>query len=76
LKPMLGIAPEGKEFVINKSGKVLTARNLEELLSIVNVISDETFREFQSRNDFANWIANVLGFKDLSKAVSSCSSKQ
>ncbi len=73
---MLGIAPEGKEFVINKSGKVLTARNLEELLSIVNVISDETFREFQSRNDFANWIANVLGFKDLSKAVSSCSSKQ
>ncbi|MCD6464626.1 hypothetical protein J7L02_03850 [Candidatus Woesearchaeota archaeon] len=73
---MLGIAPEGKEFVINESGKVWTARNLKELLSIVSVISDETFREFQSRNDFANWIASVLGFEDLSKAVKDCSSKQ
>ena len=56
----LADVPVEKRFYLH-DGRILN--NLEELVSALNVMSDETFRYHanESKNDFSNWIADVIG---------------
>jgi len=69
----LGDVPDGKHFWCH-DGKLI--KNLGELEKALNDMSDETFHYHSSegRNDFSNWIRDVVGdnklAKDLSKAKS------
>lgn len=52
--------PEEKRFYCH-DGRLLN--NMEELVSALNVMSDDTFHYHvnESKNDFSNWIADVIG---------------
>jgi len=69
----LGNVPDEKGFWCN-DGKLI--KNLGELEKALNDMSDETFRYHsgEGRNDFSNWLREVVGdeklAKDLSKAKS------
>jgi len=69
----LGDVPDGKHFWCH-DGKLI--KNLGELEKALNDMSDETFHYHLSegRNDFSNWIRDVVGdnklANDLSKAKS------
>jgi hypothetical protein len=70
----LGDVPDEKRFWC-QDGKVV--KNLKELGKALNDISDETFHYHSSgggRNDFSNWIRDVVGdgklANDLTKARS------
>jgi hypothetical protein len=69
----LGDVPDGKHFWC-QDGKVV--KNLKELEKALNNMSDETFHYHsgEGRNDFSNWIRDVVGdnklANDLSKAKS------
>jgi len=69
----LGDVPDDKRFWC-QDGKVI--KNLKDLEEALNNMSDETFRHHSGgeRNDFSNWVRDVLGddklARDLSKAKS------
>ncbi len=69
----LGDVPNDKRFWC-QDGRFV--KNLEELGKALNDMSDETFHYHsgEGRNDFSNWIRDVVGddklAKDLSKAKS------
>jgi len=69
----LGDVPDEKRFWCH-DGKLI--KNLGELEKALNDMSDETFHYHlgEGRNDFSNWIRDVVGddklAKDLSKAKS------
>ena len=69
----LGDVPDGKHFWCH-DGKLI--KNLGELEKALNDMSDETFHYHsgEGRNDFSNWIRDVVGdnklANDLSKAKS------
>ena len=69
----LGDVPDGKHFWC-QDGKLI--KNLGELEKALNDMSDETFHHHsgEGRNDFSNWIRDVVGdnkpANDLSKAKS------
>jgi hypothetical protein len=69
----LGDVPDDKRFWC-QDGKVI--KNLKDLEEALNNMSDETFRHHsgEERNDFSNWIRDVVGdeklARDLSKAKS------
>jgi|SRR3989304_7562406 len=70
----LADVPVEKRFYSN-DGRILN--NLEELVSALKVMSDQTFRYHvnESKNDFANWIADVIGDDKLAadlRKVTSC----
>ncbi|MBI2830501.1 MAG: hypothetical protein HYX81_05005 [Chloroflexi bacterium] len=70
----LANVPPDKKFYCN-DGRIFD--NLEDLASALHVMSDDTFRYHanESKNDFSNWIQDVIGdaklARDLRK-VSSC----
>ena len=72
-KRRLGDVPEGKHFWCH-DGKLI--KNLGELEKALSDVSDETFHYHASegRNDFSNWVRDVVGdnklANDLSKAKS------
>jgi len=69
----LGDVPDGKLFWCH-DGKLI--KNLGELEKALNDMSDETFHYHsgEGRNDFSNWVRDVVGDEklanDLSKAKS------
>jgi hypothetical protein len=69
----LGDVPDDKRFWCH-DGKII--KNLRELGKALDDMSDETFHYHsgEGRNDFSNWIRDVVGdeklAKDLSKAKS------
>ena len=69
----LGDVPDGKHFWCH-DGKLI--KNVGELEKALNDMSDETFHyhSVEGRNDFSNWIRDVVGdnklANDLSKAKS------
>ncbi|MBI4295835.1 MAG: hypothetical protein HY667_01815 [Chloroflexi bacterium] len=70
----LADVPPDKRFYCN-DGRIFN--NLEDLASALKVMSDDTFRYHanESKNDFSNWISDVIGdgklARDLRK-VTSC----
>jgi hypothetical protein len=62
---LLADAPEDKRFWCS-DGRVL--KNLSELQSALNDMTAETFRHHSSegRNDFANWVRDVISDEKLS----------
>jgi len=75
----LGDVPDDKRFWC-QDGKVV--KNLKELQEVLNGMSDETFRYHsrEDRNDFSNWIRDVVRdeklARDLSKARSHTQASQ
>ena len=67
-KDFLSNAPEDKIFWVN-DGRVL--RNLKELSQELGDIEDETFSFHvnKDKNDFKNWIKDVIGDKKLAKDI-------
>ena len=63
---MLGDVPEDKRFWCN-DGRVL--KNLRELETALKEMSDETFHYHvtEAKNDFTNWVKDVIGDEDLAK---------
>ncbi|MCD6589857.1 hypothetical protein J7K74_01570 [Candidatus Woesearchaeota archaeon] len=61
-------AEEGKEFMFSSGDK---ARNLKELLEKLRVMSDEEFFLYvnENKNDFSNWIRDVLGEETLAREI-------
>jgi len=60
--------PEGKRFLCH-DGRQL--KNLLDLAAALRDMTDETFRAHvdQSKNDFANWVRDVVSDEGLSKAL-------
>jgi hypothetical protein len=60
--------PEDKRFLC-QDGREL--KNLLDLVVALREMADETFRAHldQSKNDFANWVRDVVGDEGLSKAL-------
>jgi flavoprotein len=69
LKRQLGkAAPETKHFIL-KGGKHL--KTVYELMDELEQMTEDTFREHvnEAKNDFSNWINDVLGMKDLAEEI-------
>ena len=71
----LADVPVEKRFYCN-DGRILN--NMEELVSALKVMSDETFRYHanESRNDFSTWIADVIGDDKLAADLRKVTSRQ
>ena len=74
-KNILGNVPEDKVFWLN-DGKVL--KNLQELSAALADVSEETFAYHanKEKNDFKNWVNEVLGDKKLADNISRVKSRQ
>lgn len=68
----LGNVPQDKQFWCQDS-RVL--KNLQELEVALGEMSLETFRYHanDTRNDFSNWVRDVIGDEKLSRDISKCS---
>ncbi len=66
---------KGKEFIF-RDGK--HASNIKELVDVIKQLSEEEFSHYVTyyKNDFANWIRDVLGNKELAAKVYLETSKQ
>jgi hypothetical protein len=64
----LSEAPSDKRFVL-KDGRVL--KNMVELANALEYMADDIFNHHVNpyRNDFRNWISDVLGEKDLASTL-------
>ncbi|MFH1316125.1 MAG: hypothetical protein ABII01_01275 [Candidatus Woesearchaeota archaeon] len=56
----------------------MTSKNLHELMSLVEVIDNDTFNHHISkgRNDFSDWIKHVVGNEELAKKVSAVKTRE
>ena len=74
-KNILSNVPEDKIFWVN-DGRIL--RNLNELSSALADISEETFiyHANKEKNDFKNWISDVVGDKKLADDIAKTKSKE
>jgi hypothetical protein len=63
---------EPEEYFILRNGHPV--RSLQELIEALEYISDATFEHHvtEHRNDFANWIRDVIGEPELAQEVQSC----
>jgi hypothetical protein len=68
-KNILSNVPEDKVFWVNDGGVL---RNLKELQAALTKMSKETFKHHinKDRNDFKNWINDVIGDKNLAGSIS------
>lgn len=71
----LADVPEEKRFYCN-DGRIIN--NMEELVSALKVMSDETFRYHanESKNDFSTWIADVIGDDKLAADLRKVTSRE
>ncbi|MFN6944311.1 MAG: DUF5752 family protein [Cytophagaceae bacterium] len=67
------MTPENYFFV--QDGKVL--RSLEELIDYLPVMSEDTFAHHvnKEKNDFSNWIAEVIKDKELASSIKKVKTK-
>lgn len=74
-KRLLGDVNQQQCFWVN-NGHVL--KNLDELASELQTMSDETFKHHVSkeRNDFTNWVNDVINDKKLAKELLSSKNKE
>ena len=74
-KNILSNVPEDKIFWVN-DGRIL--RNLNDLSSALADISEETFiyHVNKEKNDFKNWISEVVGDKKLANGIAKAKSKE
>ena len=74
-KNILSNVPEDKVFWVN-DGRI--SRNLNELSSVLADISEETFAYHvnKEKNDFKNWISDVVGDKNLANDMAKAKSKE
>jgi len=58
-----------------KDGQVM--KNLTELEAALKEMNDETFRYHanEKKNDFSNWVKDVIGDDDLAKELRKCSTR-
>jgi hypothetical protein len=70
----LGDVPDGKHFWCH-DGKLI--KNLGELEKTLNDVNDETFHYHASeeRNDFSNWVRDVVGDNKLANDLSRAKSR-
>ena len=56
----------------------VNVRNLHQLEATLNDMSDKTFDHHvdEDKNDFKNWINNILGDEELANSLSNCKTKQ
>ena len=75
VKDFLNNVPEDKVFCIN-DGSVL--RNLRDLSTALADIGDDTFNYHvnKEKNDFRNWILDVIGDKKLARGIAKTKSKE
>ncbi|MCK5176648.1 MAG: hypothetical protein KAQ92_02895 [Candidatus Aenigmarchaeota archaeon] len=68
-------APEGKHFYFN-NGK--SAKNLNELCREIKKMNDGAYSVFvnPTKNDFYNWINDVLGHKELAISIKRVKKKE
>ena len=74
-KDRLGNVPEDKVFWVN-DGKVL--RNLKDIPAALVDMSEETFKYHvnKDKNDFKNWISDVVGDEKLARSIARTRSKE
>ncbi|MEK6946644.1 MAG: hypothetical protein AABX32_03470 [Nanoarchaeota archaeon] len=74
-KNILSNVPEDKVFWLNNGGVL---RNLQELSSALADISEETFGYYvnNEKNDFKNWVNDVIGDKKLADEIAKTKSKE
>jgi hypothetical protein len=74
IKSMLADVPESKSFMLNDGQAI---KNLSELKEAIEQMSEETFRYYVSKgkNDFANWVRDVVRDEQLAAALPRTTSK-
>lgn len=73
-REMLADVPQEKQFWCS-DGRFL--KNLAELAAALGEMSDETFRYHsnETRNDFSNWVKDVIGDEKLSEDLQKSSTR-
>lgn len=74
-KNILSNVPENKVFWLN-DGRIL--RNLHDLSVVLGNLNEEAFEYHvnKEKNDFKNWINDVIGDKELANDISKTKSKE